>query len=304
MIIRTIMTFAVVFTLVVSAVAQDTKSNKKVVVIKKTDDNGKITESRTEAEGEEAEALIKKMEAEEGVSIKESGEKGKKIIRIDKSITEKEVNPTSENKNVEITTEIINGNKKERYKIIKSDEEGEQTMEWDGEGEMPEDIRKELEQLDIDTEMEGDVMRIHIDANDMEKEDNDEKIIIHKKQKDGDKKQRMLWKERDRNPEFPEGRNRSLNMNTDRPNTNKVSLGVMIENTDSGVVVTDIVPGSAAESAGLRRGDTILKINDKYIFTINGLLEALNPFNPDEKVKIKYLREGQEKSGSAKLKAR
>lgn len=303
MIIRTIMTFAVVFTLVVSATAQDTNTKKKVVIVKKTDDNGKITESRTEAEGAEADALIKKMEAEEGVSINESDEKGKKVIRIDKSTSEKEIN-SSDNKNVEITTEIINGNKKERYKIIKSDEEGDQTMEWDGEGEMPEDIRKELEQLDIDTEIEGDVMRIHIDANDMEKEENDERIIINKKLRDGDKRQRMMWKERDGKPSFPEGRNRSLSFKSDSPNTNKVSLGVMIENTDSGVVVTDIVPGSAAESAGLRRGDTILKINDKYIFTINGLLESLNPFNPDEKVKIKYIREGKEKSGSGKLKAR
>lgn len=303
MIIRTIMTFAVVFTLVVSATAQDTNTKKKVVIVKKTDDNGKITESRTEAEGAEADALIKKMEAEEGVSINESDEKGKKVIRIDKSTSEKEIN-SSDNKNVEITTEIINGNKKERYKIIKSDEEGDQTMEWDGEGEMPEDIRKELEQLDIDTEIEGDVMRIHIDANDMEKDENDERIIINKKQGNGDKRQRMMWKERDGKPSFPEGRNRSLSFKSDSPNTNKVSLGVMIEKTDSGVVVTDIVPGSAAESAGLRRGDTILKINDKYIFTINGLLEALNPFNPDEKVKIKYIREGKEKSGSGKLKAR
>lgn len=303
MIIRTIMTFAVVFTLVVSATAQDTNTKKKVVIVKKTDDNGKITESRTEAEGAEADALIKKLEAEEGVSINESDEKGKKVIRIDKSTSEKKIN-SSDNKNVEITTEIINGNKKERYKIIKSDEEGDQTMEWDGEGEMPEDIRKELEQLDIDTEIEGDVMRIHIDANDMEKEENDERIVINKKLRDGDKRQRMMWKERDGKPSFPEGRNRSLSFKSDSPNTNKVSLGVMIENTDSGVVVTDIVPGSAAESAGLRRGDTILKINDKYIFTINGLLEALNPFNPDEKVKIKYIREGKEKSGSGKLKAR
>lgn len=303
MIIRTIMTFAVVFTLVVSATAQDTNTKKKVVIVKKTDDNGKITESRTEAEGAEADALIKKLEAEEGVSINESDEKGKKVIRIDKSTSEKEIN-SSDNKNVEITTEIINGNKKERYKIIKSDEEGDQTMEWDGEGEMPEDIRKELEQLDIDTEIEGDVMRIHIDANDMEKEENDERIVINKKLRDGDKRQRMMWKERDGKPSFPEGRNRSLSFKSDSPNTNKVSLGVMIENTDSGVVVTDIVPGSAAESAGLGRGDTILKINDKYIFTINGLLESLNPFNPDEKVKIKYIREGKEKSGSGKLKAR
>lgn len=298
------MTFAVVFTLVLGAPAQDIKSNKKVVIVKKSNDNGTITESRIEAEGEEAEALIRKMEAEDGVTINESSEKGKKVIRIDKSITEKKVNPSSDNKNVEITTEIINGKKKERYKIIKSDDEGTSTMEWNGEGEMPDDIRRELDNFDINTEMEGDVMQIHIDANDMEKMRKDEKVIVNRRQKEGDKKQRMLWKEKEDESDFLQGRNGSINFNSVAPNTNKVSLGVMIEDTNYGVIVTDIVPGSAAESVGLRRGDTILKINDKFIFTTSGLLEALNPFNPDEKVKIKYIREGKEKSGSTKLKAK
>ena len=304
MIIRTIMTFAVVFTLVLGAPAQDIKSNKKVVIVKKSNDNGTITESRIEAEGEEAEALIRKMEAEDGVTINESSEKGKKVIRIDKSITEKKVNPSSDNKNVEITTEIINGKKKERYKIIKSDDEGTSTMEWNGEGEMPDDIRRELDNIDMNTEMEGDVMQIHINPNDMEKMRNDEKGIVNRRQKEGDKKQKMLWKDREDESDFLQGRNGSINFNSVAPNTNKVSLGVMIEDTDYGVIVTDIVPRSAAESVGLRRGDTILKINDKFIFTSSGLLEALNPFNPDEKVKIKYIREGKEKSGSTKLKAK
>ena len=298
------MTFAVVFTLVLGAPAQDIKSNKKVVIVKKSNDNGTITESRIEAEGEEAEALIRKMEAEDGVTINESSEKGKKVIRIDKSITEKKVNPSSDNKNVEITTEIINGKKKERYKIIKSDDEGTSTIEWNGEGEMPDDIRRELDNIDMNTEMEGDVMQIHINPNDMEKMRNDEKGIVNRRQKEGDKKQKMLWKEREDESDFLQGRNGSINFNSVAPNTNKVSLGVMIEDTDYGVIVTDIVPGSAAESVGLRRGDTILKINDKFIFTSSGLLEAFNPFNPDEKVKIKYIREGKEKSGSTKLKAK
>ncbi|MBK8626189.1 MAG: hypothetical protein IPN86_11670 [Saprospiraceae bacterium] len=40
--------------------AQDQKPNKKVVIINKTNDNGKITETRKEAEGDDADKLIEK----------------------------------------------------------------------------------------------------------------------------------------------------------------------------------------------------------------------------------------------------
>jgi S1-C subfamily serine protease len=81
-------------------------------------------------------------------------------------------------------------------------------------------------------------------------------------------------------------------------------LGVMIDDTDDGVVITDMTDGSAAGAAGLRRGDVLLKINDKYIFTSNGLIDALKPYNPTEAVKVRYIREGKEKSVSVTLKAR
>ncbi|MBK9151443.1 MAG: hypothetical protein IPM26_10770 [Saprospiraceae bacterium] len=44
-------------------------------------------------------------------------------------------------------------------------------------------------------------------------------------------------------------------------------------------------------------------MNDSYIFSADGLLEALHPFNPGDKIKLKYLREGKEKSASVTLKA-
>ena len=54
----------------------------------------------------------------------------------------------------------------------------------------------------------------------------------------------------------------------------------------------------------MRRGDVILKINNKYIFTANGLVDALTPYNPNEKVKLRYLREGNEKAVDVSLKAK
>lgn len=84
---------------------------------------------------------------------------------------------------------------------------------------------------------------------------------------------------------------------------NKAVLGIGIDDTDYGVKVTEVMTGSAAEAAGLRRGDVLLKVNNGYIFSSNGLLESLHPYNPGDKVKIKYLREGKEKSATVTLKA-
>ena len=84
---------------------------------------------------------------------------------------------------------------------------------------------------------------------------------------------------------------------------NKAVLGVEIDDTRYGVRIAEIISGSAAESSALRRGDVILKINDSYIFSADGLLEALHPFNPGEKVKVRYLRDGKEKSTSVVLKS-
>ncbi len=85
---------------------------------------------------------------------------------------------------------------------------------------------------------------------------------------------------------------------------NKATLGIMIEDTDEGVLVTEILPGSAAEKAGIRRGDVVLKVNQTYIFTGNTLLKALHPYNPGEKVKVRCLRNGKEVSIKAVLQKR
>jgi len=74
---------------------------------------------------------------------------------------------------------------------------------------------------------------------------------------------------------------------------NPATLGVLIEDTDDGVIITDILEGSAAQKTGLRRGDVILKINKRYVFTSGGLLKTLHPFKPGDKIKITCLREGK-----------
>jgi len=254
--IKTILSFVTVFTLMTGTYAQESKPTKKVVVIKKTDDNGKVTEIRKEAEGAEAEELIKELE-KEGVNISE--------------------------------------------KFIKKTDDGkEKVLEWDGEGKMPEEIEKEIGHININRNFDGENMEIRVDT-EIDEGGNEEKIII-KEGKDG--RERMVGIREDENGFFPDKAPRRLNFKTDKPNTNKASLGVMIEDTDNGVVITDIVEGSSAANAGLRREDVLLKVNDQYIFTTNGLIDALRPYNPGEKIKVRVIRDGKEKSFSAVLKSR
>lgn len=301
--IKTILSFVTVFTLMTGTYAQESKPTKKVVVIKKTDDNGKVTEIRKEAEGAEAEELIKELE-KEGVNISEKSADGKKVIRIEKSVRDEKI-ISSDKKNgekeIEIMTEVKDGKTREKYKIIKKTDDGkEKVLEWDGEGKMPEEIEKEIGHININRNFDGENMEIRVDT-EIDEGGNEEKIII-KEGEDG--RERMVRIREDENGFFPDKAPRRLNFKTDKPNTNKASLGVMIEDTDHGVVITDIVEGSSAANARLRREDVLLKVNDQYIFTTNGLIDALRPYNPGEKIKVRVIRDGKEKSFSAVLKSR
>jgi serine protease Do len=66
----------------------------------------------------------------------------------------------------------------------------------------------------------------------------------------------------------------------------------------SGAQVTNITKGSAAEKAGLKNGDVIVKINDKKVEDPESLSDAVTSFKPKDEVTVYYTREG--KAGSAK----
>jgi len=304
--LKTVFTLFVLMTLFNNSYAQEKESKepKKVVIIKKINDNGKISETRTEAEGKEAEELLKTISPDEIDMINvEKGKDGQKVVKIiTKSSSSKTISSDNKgDKSVEITSEIKDGKNVEKYKIVKKQDDGEKVIEWDGEGEMPTELEKELNNININRNFDGENMEITIDTDIEKSSDDRQKIVI----RDGEmrrKKNRMMWIDRDDRSYFPE-RTRNFDFKSEKPNTNKVSLGVMIDDTDNGVIISDIVNGSAAAAAGLHRGDIILKINNKYVFTSNGLLETLNPYNPNDKVKIRYIREGKEKSTNAVLKS-
>lgn len=84
---------------------------------------------------------------------------------------------------------------------------------------------------------------------------------------------------------------------------NKAVLGVMTKDNGRGVSIIDVLDGSAAKIAGLKEGDTILKINEEYIFSMEGLLSSLSNYEPGQSVEVLYLRDKKEYKTRAILKA-
>ena len=101
--------------------AREKSVTKKVVVIEKSiDKDGNVVQKKIVKEGEEADEYIKEMENEE------------KNVFIFKS-----------DEDVESSVKVV---KKQAYKIKTVDEEGnEKVVEWNGEGEMPSEIKEMVE---------------------------------------------------------------------------------------------------------------------------------------------------------------
>jgi len=68
-----------------------------------------------------------------------------------------------------------------------------------------------------------------------------------------------------------------------------------------GVIVSNVRPGSAAEKAGIKRGDIVTSINNEAIEDSNILRNKVAGTNPGSEIKIKILRDGKEQEVSATL---
>ncbi|HEX2616451.1 MAG TPA: PDZ domain-containing protein [Flavobacteriales bacterium] len=71
-----------------------------------------------------------------------------------------------------------------------------------------------------------------------------------------------------------------------------------------GTAVTGVDEGSAADKAGIRSGDVIVDIGGKAIGHGDGLVEAIESYQPGEKVKVTYYRGKQKKSAEVELGSR
>jgi membrane-associated protease RseP (regulator of RpoE activity) len=68
-----------------------------------------------------------------------------------------------------------------------------------------------------------------------------------------------------------------------------------------GVMVTDVYPNTPAETAGLKRGDVIMSINNKSVTSLRDLRVLIAQTAPGSKVKLKISRDGKDRSIEAAL---
>jgi len=74
----------------------------------------------------------------------------------------------------------------------------------------------------------------------------------------------------------------------------RASLDIYVGNSNKGVVIAEIISGGAAEKAGLKTNDIIIKYNNININTVADLISCLNKATTGEKVKITVLRKNVE----------
>ncbi|MET7967772.1 trypsin-like peptidase domain-containing protein [Micromonospora sp. NPDC005305] len=80
------------------------------------------------------------------------------------------------------------------------------------------------------------------------------------------------------------------------------SLGVSVTGAeDGGALVSDVVAGSAAQKAGLQRGDVITKFGDKVINDSNDLVGAVQAGKVGDRVEVQFKRNGSAQSATVTL---
>ena len=81
----------------------------------------------------------------------------------------------------------------------------------------------------------------------------------------------------------------------------KAFLGVVTEEDDKGAKITSVSNNSAAEKAGLKEGDVIIRVDETKIEDHDQLSKTITKHKPDDKVTIVYLRDGKEQKATVTL---
>ncbi len=85
-----------------------------------------------------------------------------------------------------------------------------------------------------------------------------------------------------------------INETIQKENNLPVNYGAWVQKGTQGEAA--VSAGSAAQIAGLKEGDIILEFNGEKITTENNLAKIIMKYNPGDKVVLKILREGEEKT--------
>ncbi len=90
-------------------------------------------------------------------------------------------------------------------------------------------------------------------------------------------------------------------MNIFSEDANRAMLGVTTDAHNKGAEIQTVSKGSAAEKAGLKKGDVITKIDGKTIDATDDVSEVVKAHKPGDKVAVAFLRDGKEQKVTAEL---
>ena len=85
------------------------------------------------------------------------------------------------------------------------------------------------------------------------------------------------------------------------PSESKSCTGMLYQERDWGIEVLAVTPGSFADSAGLTRGDRIIRIGDTPIYTRNDIWGLVCANEPGTTMAVEYARDGQRCQGTGQL---
>jgi len=97
------------------------------------------------------------------------------------------------------------------------------------------------------------------------------------------------------------GSNSARGMRLFSEDENRAMLGVTTNKTEKGVEIQSVTKESAAEKAGLKENDIIIKINDTKIEEPDDLSAAIKKMKPGDKVTVTYIRDKKEQMAKAEL---
>jgi membrane-associated protease RseP (regulator of RpoE activity) len=238
------------------------EETKKVVIIKKMkDENGKVTTEKVKASGADADKLIEEMKKDGTLDGIDIDIEIEKAMEGSKKRTKTITKSSTED--IQIEKKIVDGKESTTYTITTNDGGNKEVIVWEGDGEMPAEMAEKIKKHKMH-EIDGDDGHTMIFIGD------DDKTEVHK----------------------------DVRINVASPN--KVTLGIMI-NDDHGVTVENVVDGSVAAKAGIMSGDVILQIDNEYTFTIEKLLNALSKYDKGDDCKVRYIRDGEEKTVDVKF---
>ena len=79
------------------------------------------------------------------------------------------------------------------------------------------------------------------------------------------------------------------------PADKRARLGIQMEKDEKGVLITAVLPGSAAEKAALQKGDIITRIDRQKLESPEALQEYINGKKAGDQIRLYYTREGKKK---------